>query len=569
MNSDPNQNGPALSPQSVPSGSPRIRRRLALKLIVSLTLIVGVVEGVSGFINVKTQEKQLLDAMILGADQLSKAITSSTWQAMLANRRDAAYEVMQTIALKQGISQIRIFNKEGRVMYSTASGINTVVNKRDEACSLCHDSSQPLEKVDVPSRARIYRGPDGIRKLVMVTPIYNEPACSQASCHAHPKAMKVLGVLDLTLDLDRVDQEVNGIQLRGFLATGIYILLIGLFIVFFTQHFVDAPIRKLIEGTRAVSEMQLDQPIAIDTSEELGELARSFNVMRERLKQAMDEINQFTQSLEAKVEERTQQLRIAHQRLLKSDRLASLGQLSASVAHEINNPISGVLNLSMLMQRIVKDNGIPPERVPEFRRYLAQVVNETGRVGRIVSDLLAFSRRSKPQSKNANLNEIIRSTMALVSHKLKLGNVEVELHLEENLPPVRCDSTQMQQVAMNLLLNGAESTQSKGNGHVIVTTRQVLTDQTIVLEVQDNGEGIQPENLAKIFDPFFTTKEEGKGVGLGLAVVYGIVNAHGGDIEVKSEVGHGSTFTVTLPLYEITAPTAPAAAVDGKSGKAV
>ena len=144
--------------------------------------------------------------------------------------------------------------------------------------------------------------------------------------------------------------------------------------------------------------MELDKPIdIIHTSEELDDLARSFNVMRERLQAAMAEINQFTQHLETKVEQRTEQLKAAHQKLLQSDRLASLGQLSASVAHEINNPLSGVLNLSMLMQRLLTDDGIPPGRLQDFRKYLSQVVNETTRVGRIVSDLLAFSRRSKPQ----------------------------------------------------------------------------------------------------------------------------------------------------------------------------
>ena len=122
----------------------------------------------------------------------------------------------------------------------------------------------------------------------------------------------------------------------------------------------------------------------------------------------MDEINQFTAKLETKVAERTEELHAAHQKLRQTDRLASLGQLAASVAHEINNPISGVLNLSMLMQRMLKDDGIPPERIPEFRKYLAQVVQETSRVGRIVSDLLSFSRRSKPQRAEADLNRIVK-----------------------------------------------------------------------------------------------------------------------------------------------------------------
>ena len=525
-------------------------RRLARKLMLSITVIVVIVAAVSGLVNVKTEESQLLDAMILGADQLSKGITSAIWHAMLDDHREAAYEVMQTIARKQGIDRIRMFNRSGQVMFSTNSDDRQAsANLHDDTCSMCHAPGAPRFQLDLPSRVRTFRAADGRRLLTMVTPIYNEPSCSQAECHAHPQAMKVLGVLDLSLTLDSVDREMTHTKLRVLLVTAVEVTLIGLFIIFFTRRFLSRPIEKLIEGTKRVSQMELDQPIEITgSSEEIDELARSFDIMRERLRTAVAEINQFTQKLETKVEERTQQLKAAHQKLLQSDRLASLGQLSASVAHEINNPVAGVLNLSMLMQRMLKDDGIPPGRLEEFRKYLGQVTNETTRVGRIVSDLLAFSRRSKPQRAPADLNKIVRMTLSLAQHKMKLSGVTVEANLREDLPQVPCDGSQIQQVALNLLLNAAEATQARGERRVEVATS--ATDGMVLLTVSDNGEGIPKENLAKIFDPFFTTKPEGKGVGLGLAVSYGIVEAHGGDIEVRSKVGEGTTFTVSLPLEQ-------------------
>jgi two-component system NtrC family sensor kinase len=528
--------------------------------MLSLTIIVIIIAAVSGLINVKTEERQLLDAMILGADQLSNSITSATWHAMLANHREDAYQVMQTIARKQGIDRIRIFNRSGRVMYSTnPDDRDTRVGLHSETCVMCHEGPRPRARVDVPARVRIFHGADGRRNLAMVTPINNEPACSQAECHAHPAAMKVLGVLDLALNLDGVDREIAGVQSRVFVVTGIEILLISIFIFFFTRRFVAAPIRQLIEGTKRVSAMELDAPIEIvRTSEELEQLALSFDAMRERLRLAVAEINQFTQNLETKVEERTEQLHAAQKKLLQSDRLASLGRLAASVAHEINNPVSGVLNLSMLMQRLLKDDGIPPGRIGEFRKYLGQVVSETSRVGRIVSDLLAFSRRSKPQQAEADLNKIVRTTLSLIAHKLKLNNLEVQTDFAADLPPVSCDSSQIQQVVLNLLLNASEATQTHDSGRIAVRTSLGPAGKTIVLEVTDDGEGIAPENMAKIFDPFFTTKPEGKGVGLGLAVSYGIVQEHGGDVEVKSKVGEGTTFLVTLPVTQIAVSTAAA-----------
>jgi two-component system, NtrC family, sensor kinase len=509
-------------------------RRLGRKLMLSITVIVIIVAAVSGLVNIKTEENQLLNTMVLGADQLSKGITSATWHAMLDDNRQAAYEVMQTIALKQGIDRIRMFNSAGQVMFST---------RPDDP-----RGGTPAG-LDAKQNLRITEGPGGHRRLEMRTPIFNEPSCSQAACHAHPKTTQVLGMLDLQLSLESVDHEVASMQYRVLLVTGVEITLISLFIIFFTRRFLGRPIERLIGGIKAVSEMDLEKPIGVEhSSEEIDELARSFDVMRDRLRTAVAELNQFTANLEIKVEERTRQLQAAQKKLLHTDRLASLGQLSASVAHEINNPISGVLNLSMLLQRMLKAEGVPVERIEEFRKYLGQITNETARVGRIVSDLLAFSRRSKPQRAPADLNRVVRTTLSLVQHKMKLSNVEVTTTLCEDLPNVQCDSQQMQQVVLNLLLNAAEATQSKPERTVSLSTQ--VEQDSVVLTVSDNGEGIQPENLAKIFDPFFTTKSEGKGVGLGLAVSYGIIQAHGGEIEVKSKVGEGTSFTITLPVEQ-------------------
>lgn len=524
-------------------------RKLSLQLMIPLLALVLLAGLSAGYIHMKTQERQLLATMITGADQLSGSIASATWHAMLADQRESAYDIMQTIALKQGIKRIRIFNKEGRVMFSTAPGDSGSVDKYAEACFMCHATDRPLVKVDMPSRAREFRDANDRRTLGIVTPIYNEPACSNAGCHAHPASMSVLGVVDVSLDLSTVDAELAEIQQRVALISVGLSSFLALFIIAFSRIYVHAPIHKLIEATRAVSKMQLDRPVEINSSEELGELAQSFDVMRMRLRDAIEQQNLFAQNLETKVTERTEQLKVAHQKLLHSDRLASLGQLSASVAHEINNPLSGVLNLSMLMQRIVTDHGIPEQRVPEFRKYLGQVVAETARVGRIVQDLLVFSRRSKPhQRTNVNFNAIVSTTVNLIGHKLKLMSVEVALHLDEHLPLIHCDASQMQQVLINLIMNGAEAAQGRPGARVTVSSGVSPSGADLVLEVSDTGEGIRPEHLEKLFTPFFTTKGEGKGVGLGLAVVYGIVRDHNGDIDVDSKPTVGTTFRVVLPL---------------------
>jgi two-component system NtrC family sensor kinase len=471
---------------------------------------------------------------------------------------------MQTVARQQGISRIRIFNKEGRVMFSTGRDQGLLVDKKTEACVLCHASAQPLVRVETPSRARVFADADGRRHLAMITPIYNEPSCSTATCHAHPDKQRVLGVLDVALELAPVDRRVAATRIRILATTALEVLLISGFLAVFVALLVTRPIQRLVEANAALGRMDLEHPVEITSSRELWELARSFNSMRDQLGDAMAEINRASRELEAKIAERTEQLRRAHQHLLQTDRLASLGQLAASVAHEINNPLSGVLNYSALMGRILKEDGVPKERLAEFRGYLERVTEQTARAGRIVCDLLAFSRRSKPQRAPADLNAIVRTTVSLVSHKLRLMSVEPEMRLDETLPLLPCDASQLQQVVLNLVLNGAQATRGHDRARVVVTTRGAEGDAGLVLEVEDDGDGIAPETLDRIFDPFFTTKEEGKSLGLGLAVVYGIVESHGGKIEVRSTVGQGATFTVTLPLR----PEGDQAGGEGASGVA-
>jgi two-component system NtrC family sensor kinase len=540
-----------------------LTRKLSHKMVLSLTVILAALGSLAVMIHVKTQERQILDTMILGADQLSGSITSATWHAMLDDHRDAAYEIMQTIARKQGIRRIRIFNKEGKVMFSTVPGDDVQVDKDAEACSMCHSAGKPLVRVDMPSRSRVYTTPDGARNLAMITPIYNETACSSAACHAHPASQSVLGVLDVSFDLAPLNAQIAAVRQRVLLITLSIMIIIGIFVVAFTRRFVEVPIRQLIAATRAISGMDLDKPIRVNSSEEISALAKSFDAMRLRLREAHEEVESFTRGLETKVAERTVELKTAQTKLMQSARLASLGQLSATVAHEINNPLSGVLNLSMLLQRILTEEGIPAARVPEVRRYLEQIVSETGRVGRIVQDLLSFSRRSKPNRAPTDLNAIVNTTMSLVSHKLKLMEVSTGLDLDPSLPRVNCDASQMQQVLLNLVVNGAEAAQGRGGGMVCVSTSADAATSHVVLTVSDNGDGIPEDVLEKIFDPFFTTKGESKGTGLGLAVVYGIVQQHHGEIDVESHAGSGTRFTVRLPVTPPDSDEAPAAPAKG------
>ncbi len=537
---------PLTAPPPPPEEAPRRGWGLATKLILSITVLVILVVGAGVPLSLRALEQQRERETVLGADQLSRTIVSATWDAMLRDHREEAYRAMKMIAQQPGIERIRIFNKEGRIMFSSWAETGAMVDKRAEACDLCHTSGQPLVHVDLPTRARTFGRPSGKgRVLGLVTPIYNDPACSTAACHAHPGSTRVLGVLDVHLSLDRVDDEIAAARARGRWIMVALIGLSSLAIVLSVRRFVDRPIKKLIAGTRAVSNMQLDRPLEVPYDDELGELAHAFDVMRGRLKSALAERDEFARDLERKVEERTEQLKAAQDILVRRDRLASLGQLAASVAHEINNPLSGVLNYTMLMERILRPDGVPPGRVEEFRGYLGQVAQETSRVGRIVTSLLSFARPSKARRVPQDMTELIQATVALVQHKLDQQRVYARIEIEPGLPLCPCDGSQLRQVVMNLVMNAAEA--MPDGGSIAVRARRQAAGDTIVLEVEDKGMGMTDEQLAHVFDPFFTTKGEG-GCGLGLTVVYGIVTAHGGSIDIRSRVGEGTLIRVHLPL---------------------
>lgn len=284
--------------------------------------------------------------------------------------------------------------------------------------------------------------------------------------------------------------------------------------------------------------------------EKNGKISKFIHISRD-ITQHKKEEEEITRRLEFMVEERTRQLKETHEKLLHQDKMSSLGKLSASVVHEINNPIAGILNLIMLMKRIVGEDELNKNEIDQFVKYLDLMETETRRTSRIVSNLLAFSRQSKMEPRSLNINRLIEQTLLLNSNLLKICGVRVEKKLEPNLPELVGSEDQLQQVFMNLVSNAAEAMEASGGGVLKVTSKLLTGEDKIQINVSDTGPGIPYVNISKLFEPFFTTKKKGKGVGLGLSVAYGIIQEHGGSIFVRSALGNGATFQVRLPLKQI------------------
>ncbi len=264
--------------------------------------------------------------------------------------------------------------------------------------------------------------------------------------------------------------------------------------------------------------------------------------------QRIQEEEEITHRLEQMVKQRTQQLQETHAKLLHQDKMASLGKLSASMVHEINNPIAGILNLIMLIKRMIDEDTIDDQTIAQFTRYLGLMEKETRRISRIVNNLLAFSRQHKIEFNRFDLARLIDRVLLLNANLLKINGIKIEKHLPSDLPEITGSEDQLQQVFMNIISNAAESMESADGGVLRIDARCSDPKPNIIVEISDTGVGIPSDNFSKLFEPFFTTKKKGKGIGLGLSVAYGIVKEHGGSIFVDSQIGKGTTFRIALPF---------------------
>ncbi|MFC2077057.1 cache domain-containing protein [candidate division KSB1 bacterium] len=332
---------------------------------------------------------------------------------------------------------------------------------------------------------------------------------------------QVVGVLYVGI-LEKPYNDLKRNIIIIFLSIAGISIALAIVISYFLSRSILSPIAQLKAGAQRLARGDLGYRIPIQSDDEVGMLCEAFNSMAESL---LDH--------DRKLKESTQR------QLTQSEKLASIGRLAAGVAHEINNPLTGVLTFSSLL---LEEKDLPAKAKDD----LQIIVNETTRCRGIVRNLLDFARETKPEIIKVDINKLIRSTLDLIRKQSLFQNIDIKEQYQPSLPEISADLNQIKQVVMNLVLNGAEAMPE--GGKLFITTNHSNDNQYITITVKDSGMGITEENLKFIFDPFFTTKEQGKGTGLGLAVSYGIIQRHGGTITVTSQVDRGTTFEINLPL---------------------
>jgi len=348
---------------------------------------------------------------------------------------------------------------------------------------------------------------------------------------------KIIGILYVGMLEKPYIDTANRVMLTFTLMASLCVVFL-LIILYFSTTQITRPLQRMVIATEEIAKGDLSHKVDIKSRDELGFLATSFNEMIDQLRRANEELMEWGRTLEKKVEERTRELTEMQTKLLQSEKLASLGKLAAGVAHEINNPLGAILIYSHLLLEEM------PKNTPAYEN-LRKIVKETSRCKDIVKGLLEFARPKEPEMSPTDVNETVDRALAIMEKQALFQNIKINKEYGQ-LPRIVADAAQLQQVFMNIILNAAEA--MNGRGTLTITSSLDPKKEQIRVAFKDTGHGIRPEDMPRLFEPFFTTKEVGKGTGLGLAISYSIIQKHKGTIEVSSQVGQGSTFTIILPL---------------------
>ena len=522
------------------------KNSLKLKISLSLIIVLSTAMVLFTLLILKQRQEDMQSVVAQHVTQISEMVVASTRYTMLVNKRDIVEKIIEDIGKQKGIERIRVISKDGTIIHSNhKTEVGFSVDQKDDSCITCHQTSQPLKRVPDDKRWKIVETAGGHRVLGSMHAIRNEPSCSSASCHEHPQNQSVLGIVDVAYSLDEMDQSLRS---HAAYVIGIsigFILLFALTIGILLQRLIYLPLKDLASGAEKVTSGELAHSIPVRSSDEFGRVAGSFNQMTSALDASRREMEQLVQTLETKVAERTRELLAAKAEVAQGEKLASIGVLASGIAHELNNPLTGVLTFTSLMRKKAPEGS-------EDAEDLDLVIRETKRCASIIKRLLDFAREKVPVKGFYNLNQVIEDTVRFVERPASLQQVEITTELDPGLPQAWGDADLIKQVILNLLVNAQQAIE--GKGRVTVQTRRLANkvdgagESMLEVIVGDTGCGIPQANLQRIFDPFFTSKEVGKGTGLGLSVSYGIVKAHGGKISVESTVGVGTTFRVCLPV---------------------
>lgn len=521
--------------------SSRISSSLTGKIIIAIGIVIILGDVISWYALVSTEKKQLVNDAVENAASFSDLIRRGIRHSMLTIHRDSIQQTIESIGSREDIKQIKIFDGAGKILYSSKHAeIGHRVDKASDACAGCHSGAgKPLTSLTNRNQWSIYSDKEGLRLLTFVEPIYNEPSCYTASCHAHPESQKVLGILKTDFSLVSVDSEIKKHTAIITAYAAVFIFISSVILYFVLRRLLLKPVSTLSKAMEKVAAGDLSQTVPVTSRDEMGMLTNAFNVMTNELKTAKEKIDNWAQALEGEIEKKTEELKKSQSKLIQAEKLAALGRLTSDVAHEIRNPLTAVGGFARRLNKIITGE--------KEKEYAEVLISEVDKLEKILRNILTFSRDARFNLEKNNLGEIIRDTLKTYEELCAENSIKLKVETEEDLPSILIDRGQVRQALSNLITNAVDA--MSGGGTLSATAGQEkLHGVTFVyLKVIDTGKGIPEDKLPLIFEPFFSTKEVGRGTGLGLSITRKIIEEHGGFIKAESVQGKGSTFSLYFP----------------------
>lgn len=498
----------------------------------------------------RTFNKQYMEGAIQqNGDNVAMLVEGALYEHMLENNRMGLRHTMDIIHRMPGIEDVNMYDALNNLAHSSSHSGND--HYHNPNCKDCHNNLNEMfpvmEKsfriINVDNECDMCDQEQDHRMLMIKSPILNEPSCYTNSCHAHEETEELLGSLIIRIPLDDLDASVQ----KTLFVAGLTTLMLISFLLFFTRRQIRRPLKEIIKASEAVAVG--DRNIRLETApsqlNDVRMVSSAFNKMLDNLQAATAELENWSQQLEYKVQKKSEEISEIQNELIHIERIASLGKLSSSVAHEINNPLSGVLTYTKLVHKQLSKLELGDQEKKSMLKYLKVIEDETKRCGDIVKGLLDFSRSDKVDFKPYHLHRLLKETYKLIEHQMKIENILFQLDFSATRDLILCNGNQIKQAGIAILMNASEAIME--NGIILIRTKNP-DDAHIVVEITDNGSGIAPEDIPQIFEPFFSTKVKASGIGLGLAIVHGIVQNHNGKIDVHSKLGKGTTISIQLPL---------------------
>ena len=473
---------------------------LGVRLLIPLLLTAALVLAAHALITFRSTRQQFIQFAMAEADRATGFIRRATHDGMLLNRLDDVQATIENLADEPEIAAIRIYDKDGTIVLSSERReIGRRITVTSAPCSDCHPRGSA--RGARPQVAAVTRTVTArfVRELSVLE---KDAACTASGCHSARADQSVLGVLDVEVSMLPMQLALASARRQLVWTTLVLMLVIGAVATLIVRLLIHRPISRLKEATRRVAGGDLTTRIEVKGGHELAFLAHDFNRMAEDLSKTQREVTEWSQKLEEKVVQKTAELQSVQRQVLHMEKMSSLGKLSATVAHELNNPMSGMLTYARLIERELAEQPLQEDVRTEIGRYLHLVQSECTRCGDIVRNLITFARRTNTDLMPIDLNKVVERSLMLIRHQLEINRIRLEATYLNGNSEIVADAGQLEQALVALFINAAEAMSEGGVLTVVMRGNQAEVE----IEIRDDGAGIPADILPLIFEPFFTTK---------------------------------------------------------------